>query len=243
MLTPGRALEYYFAVIIVVGGLCTLIGIKYTLRRWRSFPQTGWLGRSFGTGLLALVLSSFIEAPFLFVPVKTLLAFGAGTTEEIMKLLPLKLFRDAEEWEKWKLVVGAAFFLGLLEAIGYIGGIILLKQPLYLIGVRLVLIGMHTVWAVITVGFLLTEGGLSRFKGLAFSIVAHTLYDVPPLALADGASGEVILGLSALSTLFILLTPIMAKKSTEKAASLIPIEEETEEETGEEETEGITSSP
>jgi len=243
MLTPHRALEYYFAIVIVVGGLCTLVGIKYTLRRWRSFPETRWLGRSFGTGLLALVLASFIEAPFLFMPVKTLLAFGAGTAEEFMKLLPLKLFRDAEEWEKWKLVVGTAFFLGLLEAIGYIAGIIALKQPLYLMGVRFVLIGMHTVWAVITVGFLLTGSGLSRFKGLAFSILAHALYDVPPLALADGTSGETILGLSALSTLFILLTPIMAKKSTEKAALLIPIEEETGEETGEEETEEITSSP
>ena len=239
MLTPERALEYYFAIVIVVGGLSTLLGIKYTLRRWRSFPESKWLGKSLGTGFLTLVLASFIEGPFLLLPLKTPLAVAAGLSEETLKLLPLKLFAWAEKWERWKLVVGTAFFLGLIEAVGYIAGIVLMGQPLYLVGVRLVLVGMHTVWAVVSVGFLLTEKGLSRFKGLAFSIVAHTLYDLPPLAITDGVSGDVMLALSALSATFMLLTPIMAKSSTERAGELIPVKEELEEE----DLEGFTSSP
>ncbi len=239
MLTPERVLEYYFAIVIVVGGLSTLLGIKYTLQMWRSFPESKWIGRSFGMGLFVLVLASFIEAPFLFLPFRVPLAVAAGVSEETLKLLPLKIFRWAEKWEKWKLVVGTAFFLGLIEAMGYIAGIILLGQPLYLVGVRIVLVGMHTVWAVVTVGFLLTEKGLSRFKGLAFSIIAHTLYDIPPLAIADGVSGDAMLALSALSATFMLLTPIMAKRSTERTAELIPVKEEMEEES----PEGFTSSP
>ncbi len=222
MLTPERVLEYYFAIVIVVGGLSTLLGIKYTLQMWRSFPESKWIGRSFGMGLFVLVLASFIEVPFLFLPFRAPLAVAAGVTEETLKLLPLKIFRWAEKWEKWKLVVGTAFFLGLIEAVGYIAGIILLGQPLYLVGVRLILVGMHTVWAVVTVGFLLTEKGLSRFKGLAFSIIAHTLYDLPPLAITDGVSGNTVAYLAGLSTGFLLLTPLVVRKATEVASALSP---------------------
>ena len=226
MLTPERALEYYFAIVIVVGGLSTLLGIKYTLRTWRSFPESKWLEKSIGTGFLILVLASFIEGPFLLLPIKTPLAVAAGLSEEILKLLPLKLFAWAEKWEKWKLVVGTAFFLGLIEAVGYIAGIILLAQPLYLVGVRLVLVGMHTVWAVVTVGFLLTEKGLSRFKGLAFSIIAHTLYDIPPLAITDGVSGNTVAYLAGLSTGFLLVTPLVVRKATEVVSALSPQQDE-----------------
>ncbi|NJF26226.1 hypothetical protein E3E29_11425, partial [Thermococcus sp. Bubb.Bath] len=78
MLTVERVIEYYFAVVIIVGGLSVPLGIKHTLRTWRALPEVGWMGRSFGMGLLALVLASFLELPILLLESWLALAFTAG---------------------------------------------------------------------------------------------------------------------------------------------------------------------
>ncbi|NJD98526.1 hypothetical protein E3E26_01760 [Thermococcus sp. LS1] len=232
MLTAERAIEYYFAIVVIVGGLSVLLGVKYTLRTWRDLPKAGWRGRSFGLGLLALILASFLELPVLLLESWLALAFTAGFIEEIIKLLPLGFFRNSPGWEKWKLVIGTGLFLGLMEGILYIAGIIALGEDVYLISVRAVLIGLHTVWAAISIGFLLGGSGWGRFYGLAFSMAAHTLYDLPPLAVVQGLSAGAVAILGAVSTAFMLATPLMAKRAARLALKLVP-EEESEEETEE----------
>ncbi|ACJ17004.1 hypothetical membrane protein, conserved [Thermococcus onnurineus NA1] len=228
MLTVERVIEHYFAVVIIVGGLSLPLGIKHTLRAWRTLPEVGWRGRSFGMGLLALVLASFLELPILLLESWLALAFTAGLVEETIKLLPLGFFRDSPGWEKWKLVIGTGLFLGLMEGILYTAGIIVLEEDVYLIGVRAVLIGLHTVWAAISIGFLLGGSGWERFYGLAFSMAAHTLYDLPPLAVVQGLSAGAVAVLGAVSTAFMLATPIMAKRAAELALKLAPEEEREE---------------
>jgi len=236
MLTPEKVIEYYFGIITVVGGLSVLLAVKYTLQRWRSFPESGWKGPSFALGILGLVIASVLEAPFLFGKVIAL-AFAAGIIEESVKLLPLRFFERSPKWEKWKLVIGAGLFLGVVEGIMYTAGIFALNKPAYLVGVRIVLMGLHTIWAAISVGFLLGERGWKRFVGLAFSMVAHALYDLPPLAVVEGYSGTVVAYLAGLSTGFLLVTPLMAKRAAELVGKLLPRkDEETEkirEDTGE----------
>ncbi|QDA32171.1 hypothetical protein FH039_12010 [Thermococcus indicus] len=246
-MTPEKVIEYYFGIITVVGGPSVLLSIKYTLRRWRSLPESGWKVPGFAFGILGLVIASFLEAPLLFLKTWIALAFAAGIIEESVKLLPLKFFGRSPEWERWKLVIGAGLFLGVVEGIFYTAGIFALNQEPYLVAVRIVLMGLHTVWAAISVGFLLGETGWKRFSGLAFSMMAHTLYDLPSLAMVDGYSGSVIAYLAGLSTGFLLATQLMAKKAAELVGRLVPKEDE---ETGEvrenvEETEEnkITSSP
>jgi RsiW-degrading membrane proteinase PrsW (M82 family) len=237
MLTPERVIEYYFGIITVVGGLSVLLAIRYTLQRWRSFPESGCKVPSFALGLLGLVMASILEAPLLFLKTWIALAFAAGMIEESVKLLPLKFFERSPEWERWKLVIGAGLFLGIVEGIFYTAGIFALNQPVYLVGVRIVLMGLHATWAAISVGFLLGETGWKRFTGLAFSMIAHTLYDLPSLAMVDEYSGNVIAYLAGLSTGFLLATPLMAKRAAELAGKLVPEEgEETDEvrENGEE---------
>ncbi|WP_258083593.1 PrsW family glutamic-type intramembrane protease [Thermococcus thermotolerans] len=245
MLTPERVIGYYFGVITIAGGLSVLLAVRYTLRRWRSFPESGWKVQSFAIGVLGLIIASILEAPLLFLKTWVALAFAAGIVEESVKLLPLKFFERSQEWEKWKLVIGTGLFLGVVEGIMYTAGIFALNQPAYLVGVRLVLVGLHTVWAAITIGFLLGETGWKRFTGLAFSMIAHALYDLPPLAVADGYPGTVVAYLAGLSTGFLIVTPLMAKKAAELAGRLVP---EKDEGTGEvpeniEETEEISASP
>ncbi|NJE29976.1 hypothetical protein E3E38_02785 [Thermococcus sp. 18S1] len=247
MLTPEKVIEYYFGIITVVGGLSVLLAVKYTLRRWRSFPESGWKVQSFALGILGLVVASFLEAPLLFLNTWIALAFAAGIIEESVKLLPLKFFGHSPEWERWKLVIGAGLFLGVVEGIMYTAGIFALNQEPYLVAVRIVLMGLHTIWAAISVGFLLGERGWKRFTGLAFSMIAHALYDLPSLAMVDGYSGTVVAYLAGLSTGFLLVTPLMAKKAAEMAGRLVPEEDEESsevqeniEETGENE---VTSWP
>ncbi len=222
MPTPERAIEYYFAIISVLGSLVVLLGIKYTLRRWRSFPETGWVPQAIAMGILGLVLASFIELPAMLLKAWVALAFLAGMAEEGVKLLPLKFFEGLDGWARWKLVVGAGFFLGLIEGIFYTVGIFVLGQEWYLVIVRLVLIGLHTIWAVISVGFLLGESGPRRFTGLVFSMAAHALYDLPSLAVLQGYSGNTVAYLAGLSTGFLLVTPLMVRKATEVASVLSP---------------------
>jgi hypothetical protein len=247
MPTPERVIEYYFAVVSLLGGLAVLLGIKYTLKRWRSLPETTWKVPAFSMGLLALVLASIIELPVMLLREWVVLAFAAGLGEETVKLLPLKFFRRSSGWVKWKLVIGTGFFLGLIEGIFYTAGIFAMGQPAYMVAVRLVLIGLHTVWAVISVGFLLGETGLKRLRGLAFSMITHALYDLPPLAVTQGYSGNAVAYLVGISTGFLLVTPLMAKKAVELAEKLYPPEKPpmaAEERQGTEEgREDITSSP
>lgn len=224
-----RVIEYYFGVVVVVGGLSVLLGVKCTLRTWRRFPEVRWLGRAFGMGLLALILASILELPVLLLGSGLALAAAAGLVEESVKLLPLAFFRDAQKWEKWKLVAGTGFFLGLIEGLAYTMGIIALGESLYLAGVRVVLVGLHTVWAVVSAGFLLSGRRWKRFRGLAFSMAAHAVYDLPPLAAIEGLPVEVVTSLAAISTAFMLVTAAMVEKAAKLATGLIPEEEEKEE--------------
>ncbi len=145
------------------------------------------------------------------------LAFAAGVIEESVKLLPpLRFFRRSPEWERWKLAVGAGAFLGVAEGFLYTAGIFALDQPLYLVAVRLILVGLHTVWASVSAGFLLGGTGRGgRFAGgVLFSMTAHALYDLPPLAMVDGYSGTVVAVLVGLSGgVFLLVAPPVAKKA------------------------------
>lgn len=247
MFTPEKVIGYYFGIITVVGGLSVLLAIKYTLQRWRSFPESGWKVQSFALGILGLIIASVLEAPLLFLKTWIALAFAAGIIEESVKLLPMKFFERSPEWEKWKLVIGAGLFLGVVEGISYTAGIFALNQPAYLVGVRIVLMGLHAIWAAISVGFLLGERGWKRFAGLAFSMIAHALYDLPSLAMVDGYSGTVVAYLAGLSTGFLLVTPLMAKKAAELAGRLVPEEDkesgEARENVEKTEENEVTSSP
>ncbi|CAD5245168.1 PrsW family glutamic-type intramembrane protease [Thermococcus camini] len=245
MLTPEKVIGYYFGIITVVGGLSVLLAVKYTLQRWRSFPESGWKVQGFALGILGLVIASVLEAPLLFLKTWVALAFAAGIIEESVKLLPLKFFERSPEWEKWKLVIGAGLFLGVIEGIMYTAGIFALNQEPYLVAVRIVLMGLHTIWAAISVGFLLGERGWKRFTGLAFSMIGHALYDLPSLAMVDGYSGTVVAYLAGLSTGFLLVTPLMANKAAELAGKLVPGKDEETEKIREDagETEEISASP
>ncbi len=240
MLAPEKVIEYYFGTVVVLGGIVILLGIKYTLKRWRSLPPSRWVVQSFAVSILALVAASLIEAPTILMGSMVMLAFAAGFSEELVKLLPLKLFQGSPGWERWKLTVGTGLFLGLIEGIFYTAGIFVLGQEPYLVIVRLVLIGLHTVWAAVSVGFLLGEKGLKRFAGLAFSMTAHSLYDLTPLAFISGYGTEVLLPLAVASTLFMLALPEMAKRAMEIAGRVVP-EKGDEREKALEET--LTSSP
>ncbi|AFL95401.1 hypothetical protein CL1_1198 [Thermococcus cleftensis] len=239
-MTPEKVIEYYFGIITVVGGISVLLAVRYTLQRWRSFPKSGWKAQAFAMSILGLVIASFLEFPFLALQAWLVLAFVAGVVEESVKLLPLKFFERFPDWQRWKLVIGTGLFLGITEGIMYTAGIFALNQEPYLVAVRIVLMGLHTVWAAISVGFLLGGSGRERFSGLAFSITAHALYDLPSLAVVGGYSGNVAAFLAGISTLFILATPVMAKKAAELAGRLIPEEEEGTKEEG---TAEVTSSP
>lgn len=39
MIPVERILEYYFGIVIVLGGLVILLGAKYTLQAWRELPE------------------------------------------------------------------------------------------------------------------------------------------------------------------------------------------------------------
>lgn len=212
-MTPGKVIGYYFGIVILLGGLSVLLGLKYTLQRWRSLPESPWKASSFGLGLLGLLVASLLEAPFLYLGGWVALAFAAGVIEESVKLLPLRFFRRSPEWERWKLAVGAGAFLGVAEGFLYTAGIFALDQPLYLVAVRLILVGLHTVWASVSAGFLLGGTGRGRFAGVLFSMTAHALYDLPPLAMVDGYSGTVVAVLVGLSGVFLLVAPPVAKKA------------------------------
>ncbi|ASJ08032.1 hypothetical protein A3L11_01835 [Thermococcus siculi] len=226
MPTPERVIDYYFSIIAVLGTLVVFLSVKYTLRRWRSFPETGWKVRALSMGILGLVLASLVELPAMLLRAWVALAFVAGLAEESVKLIPLKFFENLDGWARWKLVVGTGLFLGLIEGIFYTAGIFVLGQPAYLVVVRLVLIGLHTIWAAVSVGFLLGETGVKRFYGLAFSVIAHALYDLPSLAAIQGYSGDTVAYLAGLSTVFLLVTPLMAKKATEVASALFSPQDE-----------------
>lgn len=236
MLAPEKVIEYYFGTVVVLGGIAILLGIKYTLERWRSFPPGKWAVQSFAVSILALVAASLIEAPTILAGSMVMLAFAAGFSEELVKLLPMKLFQGSPGWERWKLTVGTGLFLGLIEGILYSAAIVELGGPAYMALVRLVLIGLHTVWAAISAGFLLGEKGLKRFSGLVFSMTAHSFYDLTPLAFVSGYDTEVLLPLAAASTLFLLALPKMAKRATELAGRVVP-------EKGDEREETFISSP
>ena len=216
MVPLERVLNYYFSVVIVVGGLSLLLSIKYVLRTWRTLQRSNWIPLGLAFGLMALILASLLEAPVLLLRVWVLLALVAGVVEESVKLLPLAFQRASSVWEKWKLVIGTGLFLGLLEGIMYGAAIIVLGQEPYLLGIRAILIGFHTVWAAITAGYLLGTTGARRFVGLAFSMTAHALYDLPPLAILQGFSSQEVILLAALSTAFMLATPLMARESSRK---------------------------
>ena len=228
MPTPERVIDYYFSVIAVLGTMVVFLSVKYTLRRWRSFPETGWKARAFSMGILGLVLASLIELPAMLLRAWVALAFVAGLAEESVKLTPLKFFENLEGWARWKLVVGTGLFLGLIEGIFYTAGIFVLGQPAYLVVVRLILIGLHMIWAAVSVGFLLGETGVKRFYGLAFAVMAHALYDLPSLAVIQGYSGNVVAYLAGLSTGFLLVTPLMVRRATELAGKLAPPREHRE---------------
>ncbi len=240
MLTPEKVIEYYFGTVVILGGIVILLGIKYTLGRWRSLPSCRWAVQSFVISILALVIASLIEAPAILAGSMVGLAFAAGFSEELVKLLPVKLFQGSPGWERWKITVGTALFLGLIEGVLYSAAIVELGGPVYMALVRLVLIGLHTVWAAISVGFLLGENGLKRFSGLIFSMTAHSLYDLTPLAFVSGYGTEVLLPLAVASTLFLLALPRMAKRAAELAGRLVP---EKGDERGETLEETFISSP
>lgn len=195
----------------------------------------GWIGISFALGLLALVIASFIEAPFLLLQIWILLAFVAGVTEEAVKLLPMMFYRNSPAWERWKLIMGTGLFLGLIEGFLYSTAIVVIGQEAYLIGVRVALVGFHTLWAVITAGFMLGGEGLGRLRGLAFSMMAHALYDLPPLAIVQGVSGELVMLSAIASTGTMLLTPLMVKESVRRILATLS---DVKEKGGE-----VTSSP
>ncbi|MCD6371957.1 MAG: hypothetical protein J7L37_00135 [Thermococcus sp.] len=247
MLTPEKVTGYYFKIVVVLGGISILLALKYIIQRWRSFPESGWKVQSFALGLLGLVLASFLETPLMFLGTWIVLALAAGIIEELVKLLPLKFFERSPEWERWKIVIGTGLFLGILEGLMYTAGILALTQETYLVTVRVILMGLHTTWAAISVSFLLAETGAKRFVGLAFAMSAHAMHDLPPLAMVDGYPGNVIAGLAGVSTGFLLVTPLMAKKAAELAGRLVSREDEEPDEAREniEETEEemVISSP
>ena len=82
----------------------------------------------------------------------------------------------------------------------------------------------------ITAGFMLGEEGTGRLKGLAFSMIAHVLYDLPPLAIIRGVSEELVVFLAIASTGAMLLIPLMAKESVRHILVTINRQEEEEEE-------------
>ncbi|WP_297477977.1 hypothetical protein [Thermococcus sp.] len=215
MLTVEVILKYYFATVTVLGGLVVLLGTKYTLRTWRGLPKTKWLAPSLAMALLALILASTAELPALILGNWILLALIAGVAEESVKLLPIKLYRELENWGKWKLVIGTAFLLGLIEGVLYTSAIVLFGENIYLALVRIVLIGFHTIWAVVSAGFLLGHTGPRRFSGLAFAILAHAFYDMPTLAGFGGYSANAVAAVVVVSTVFMLLTPAMVKRAAE----------------------------
>ena len=91
---------------------------------------------------------------------------------------------------------------------------VILGENVYIAVVRVVLVGFHTLWAVISAGFLLGQKGPGRFFGLAFAILAHAFYDMPPLAGFSGYSAEAMGAVAVVSTAFMLLTPVMVKRAT-----------------------------
>jgi len=215
MLAVETVLKYYFAVVTVAGGLAVLLGTKYTVREWRELPEVKWLAPSLAMGLLALVLASTTELPALLLGNWVLLAITAGIAEESVKLLPLKLYGGSKWFIRWKLVVGTALWLGIIEGAAYTAGIVALGENWYMGVVRLILVGFHTLWAVISVGVLLGESGPRRFAGLTFSTIAHAFYDMPALMALGGYSGEIVAVPAMVSTALMLLTPLMVRKSIE----------------------------
>ncbi|ASJ10561.1 hypothetical protein A3L12_04245 [Thermococcus sp. P6] len=226
-MTPEEFLEYYSLIVIPAVAVVLLPTIWYILRGWRSLPKTPWKGRAFVAGLAAIFLASLLELPFMAMEKWVLLAFAAGTIEEPVKLLPLRMFRFLPEGEKWKLVAGTGFFVGILEGAFYTPAILTLDLPLYSLGARVVLVGLHAAWAAVSAGFLLGETGWKRFGGILFSITSHALYDLPPLAFVDGYSQLTLKVLTGLSMVFLIPLPFMVKKATELVRS------RTVEETGE----------
>jgi len=205
----------YTAIVVGAGGLSVILSARHILRLWSALPTDSWGAKSLGLGILILLTASAIEAPFLILMPVLSLAFAAGIFEEGLKLIPAWIFRNAPAWKRWKLVVGAGFFLGLVEGTLYTAGILALGEPTYLIGVRVVLVGFHTAWAAISAGFFLGDRGARRFLGLAFSMTAHTLYDLPTLASGQLNGPDLVL-IVGLSTLMMVTTPLMVKKATEK---------------------------
>ncbi|ASJ02535.1 hypothetical protein A3L09_04325 [Thermococcus profundus] len=215
---------YVYTALLLNAALCVL-AYREVRAVWEELPPMKWRTISFLLGLMAVLVASLLEFPFI-APLKFgeksaslfalfLLGMAVGPIEEFSKLLPVKIFHE-ELWVLWKKAVGTAFFFGLIEAVLYSIVLTVAGEPVMAL-LRFVLVGFHVALTAISATILLVEGS---WGGYIRASVYHSLYDLPVLLFAGGYTGPLLYALMLVGVVAIIAIIVDFALSVKKAGRL-----------------------
>jgi len=220
-------IRYYVYAIAPIQFLLLIVTYRMIKKGWESLPPMKWRMISFLLGLLAILVASLMELPFLVSKsVLNFLALGiaVGPIEEFSKLLPAKIYRE-EKWMLWKKTIGTAFFFGLIEGSLYALILLVVGQPLLAL-YRIFLIAFHVALTFITATHYLVR---RSWTGYLRASLYHSLYDLPVLLYSADYTGSLLKPLMALGILMIALAVIDVLKTYPLISELVPGNEEKRE--------------
>ncbi|EEB74345.1 hypothetical protein [Thermococcus sp. AM4] len=217
-------LRYYIYAVAPLQVLVFIVTYRKVREAWEKLPAMSWKTISFLLGLLAILVASIMEFPFLISNSLAgffLLGIFVGPIEEFSKLLPVKLYRE-EKWKLWKKTIGAAFFFGLIE--GSLYALILLIVGEHLMALyRVFLVAFHVALTFVTVTHYLVK---ESWSGYLRASLYHSLYDLPLLVFVGGYRGPYLKALMGLGLLMVALLIVDVLRTAPLVEELIPREEE-----------------
>ncbi len=209
----------YIGVIVLLGGLVALDGLKKVWEKWEELLETVRLPYVFFGGILLLFISGILELSVWRIYRSPLvMALSTGIIEESLKLSPLLILLKREEKSYlWKLTIGTAVVFAVFETFSYISAFTLASSRsgthVLLFGVRLVVIAFHVLWTAVPLSYLLYGKKREALAGWAFAVFAHSVYDYPVLAASAGKNEGIIAAGVFLSIVSILSLKIAVDRA------------------------------
>ncbi len=212
-------LGVYIGVIVLLGGLVALDGLKKVREKWEELPETVRIPYVFFGGILLLFISGILELSVWRIYRSPLtMALSIGIVEESLKLSPLLiLLKRGEKSYLWKLTIGTAVVFAVFETLSYISAFAFTPTrngtQMLLFGVRLVVVAFHVLWTAVPLSYLLYGKNREALAGWAFAVFAHSVYDYPVLAASAGENEGMIAAGVLLSVIAILSLKIAVDRA------------------------------
>ncbi len=206
----AKILGMYIGVIVILGGLVALDGLKKVREKWEELPETIRPLHDLFGGILLLFISGILELSIWKIYRSPLImALSIGIVEESLKLSPaLLLLGKQRRSYLWRLTLGTAMIFAVFETLSYISALTLAPAQSgiqgLLFGVRLIVIVFHVLWTAIPLSYLLYGRKSEALAGWAFAVFAHSAYDYPVLA-ASGGENEAMIAVAVFLSIFSIL--------------------------------------